>query len=437
MRPLVLALAAALCFATGVAAQTPPAAPGADRLPQAVRARVTEMLSRLDAAKLDALMKASGLDLPKDFLPCLCAHAPHTSGVGVKYADGQCVFFGLGQWGEPLPADPKIWATCLAAHRVPDGRTLVDVVTDAAGSRRPKATPAPSTPAPSQRLRALLDPLRRACLPLGAGPWDVADAYDREWPDYLKRREEAQAIAADLPGKARPRPQPPAHQWLVDEMESAIAGAPDPCEQAAEAALVAEKARVRTLGDYMGAIASTWYKPGGNDALEWIGKLKRLSGVLGLIDGGGNLVDIANEARAQAKHKAYSEAIEEARELMRASRGWTQATYDAFVAGQRADADALWKTIDRAAAQHRERVADAERRRKQRPPGPGDVQIQYDLSIDNEVSKANADKAVALSEAFTRLDMIRFLNETLERHRKPLLGKTCEQWMKEACGATK
>lgn len=429
MRRLALA-AAALLFAAG-AAQTPPTPP-ADKLAPAVRDRVTEMLSKLTADKLEALMKANGLDLPKDFLPCLCANAPHTGGVGVKYADGQCVFFGLGQWGEPLPSDPKIWAVCLAANRVPDGRTMVDVVTDAAENRRrPKAAPA------SQKLRTLLDPLRRACLPLGAEPWDVLDAYDREYSDYLKRREEAQAIAADLPGKVRPQPQPPASQWLVSEMESAIAGAPDPCEQAAEVALVAEKAKVRTLGDYMGAIASTWYKPGVDDALEWLGKLKRLSGVLGLVDSGGNLVDIANEARAQAKHKAYSEAIEEARELIRTSRGWTKANYDAFVEGQRAEASGVWEQIRRAAAEHRDRIAAAEAKRARRPPGPGDVQIQYDLSIDSEISRANADKAVTLREAFTRLDMIKFLNETLERHRKPLLGKTCEQWMREACGTAK
>ncbi len=437
MRPLALALAgAALLLAAGAAAQTPPASAPVDKWPPAVRDRVTGMLSKLTADKLGAVMKANGLELPKDFLPCLCAHAPHTGGVGVRYADGQCVFSGFGVWGEPLPTDPKIWAACVAAHRLPDGRNLADAVADAAGSRRPPpvaATPAPAVASPSARLRALLAPLRRACLPLGAGPFNVADAYDREHADYLKRREEAQAIAADLPGKVRPRPQPPASQWLVDELEGAVAGAPDPCAQAAEAALVAEKANVRTLGDYAGALASTWYAPGGDDALDWVGRLKRVAGVWGLLDKGGAILDIAKEARAQGKHKAHAEAIEEARELIRASRGWTKQAYDGAVADYGAEADSHWKAIEQAAAALKERLADIARRRKQRPPGDALAQEQYDLSLDNEESHAKAVRAVTTREALARLDEIKFLKDTLDRFRKPLLGRTCEQWMAAAC----
>jgi len=434
MRPLVLALVA-LLVAAGAAAQTPPPTDG--KLPPHSRDKLTELVSKLTAEKLDAVMAANGLEVPKDFYDCLCSNAPRTSGVGSRYVEGQCELSGLGTWRDPLPGDAKVWASCLDAHAYPDGRTLVDVLADAAASRRRPSAATLDTATPGQRLRAEIAALKKVCLPVGDGPDAVIETYDREYLDYLNRREDAAAIAADLPGKTRPRPPPPASQWLVDEMESAIAGAPDPCEQAAEAALVAEKAKVRTLGDYIGALASTWYKPGGDDALEWIGKLKRLSGVLGLVDGGGNLVDIAKEASAQAKHKAYSEAIEEARELIRSSRGWTKATYDAFVEGQRSAAADAWEAIRRAADKHRKRVAEAEIRRAQRPPGPADVQIQYDLTIDNDISQANAEKAVTLTETFTRLDTIKFLNETLERHRKPLLGRTCEQWMMQACGETK
>ncbi|MBL8587382.1 MAG: hypothetical protein JNK46_02535 [Methylobacteriaceae bacterium] len=431
MRPFALALATLLAFAAGAAAQTAPAPPADGKLPPHSRDKLTELVSKLTAEKLDAVMAANGLEVPKDFFGCLCANAPRTVGVGSRYVEGQCEQAGLGTWRVPLPGDQKTWAACLSQHRYPDGRTIVDVLADAAASRRRPAGAA-SFANPGQALRGEIAALTKLCLPVG-DLGGLLDRYDREHADYVRRRQEIADRAGELRGRPLPHVPSPDSEWIVDDIRNAIAAAPNPCEQAAEAALIAEKANVRQLGDYVAALATTWYAPGGDDALDWVGKLKRVAGVWGLVDKGGAIVDFAKEARAQAKHKAHAEAIEEARELIRASRGWTKEIYDGAIESYSAEADAKWTAIRQAADTLKETLADIDRRRLKRPPGDGFAQRQYDTTLDNEESYAKAVRAVTTRDALVRLDEIKFLRDTLERFRKPMLGRTCEQWMAQAC----
>ncbi|MBK9083477.1 MAG: hypothetical protein IPL88_16025 [Rhizobiales bacterium] len=433
--PLVRVAALALLVAPALAQA--PAADPSGKLPPRTQEEMTDLVRRLTPRKLDAVLAALGLETPKDLYGCICSQAPHTPGVGVRYDKGQCEFAGLGVWRERVTRDPKTWSRCVDAHRLADGRSVVEAVADAAALRRKPAVAAAPDANEGQKLRAEIEALRKVCLPLAPAVETVLRAYEADFADYQRRKAERADRAANLPGKPIPAEAPPYSEGLVKEMRAAIAAAPNPCEQAAEASLVAEKAALRSLGDYAMTLAGTVASPGGGDALDWIGKLKRLAPAIGLVEAGGTLVDVVKESRAQDRHKLHAEAIEEARELIRVSRGWTADVYRETLVSYEAEVDDLWKAVSQAARTLEERLADIERRRRTRPPGDALAQRQYDDTLANETVKARADRSEAMRLAFARMDEIKFLRDALERFRKPALGRSCEQWMAAACGAMK
>ncbi len=105
-------------------AQSDPAAESEDD----IRKRIEERMSRLNQAKLDALMAHIGREPPKDFYACLCSTMWRAGHVGVSYRNGRCHFSGFGEWDEPLPNDPATWASCIDSQRYEDGTSLVDVL---------------------------------------------------------------------------------------------------------------------------------------------------------------------------------------------------------------------------------------------------------------------------------------------------------------------
>ncbi len=431
--PLVRIAALALLVAPALA-QTPPGPPADGKLPPRTQEEMTDLVRRLNPRKLDAVLAALGQETPKDLYACICSEAPHTPGVGVRYDKGQCEFAGLGVWRERVTRDAKTWARCVDAHRLADGRSVVEAVADAASLRRKPQVAAPTGANEGQALRAEVEALRKVCLPLAPAIDAVLAAYDADFADYQRRKAERADRAANLPGKPLPAEAPPYSEGLVRQMREAIAAAPNPCEQAAEASLVAEKAALRSLGDYAMTLAGTIVAPGGGDALDWIGRLKRVAPAIGLVEAGGTVVDVVKESRAQDRHKLHAEAIEEARELIRVSRGWTAEIYRETLVSYEAEVDGLWKAVSQAARTLQEQTADIDARRLRRPPGDPLVQRQYDATLDNELVKAKGDRSEAMRLAFARMDEIKFLRDALEAYRKPTLGRSCEQWMAAACG---
>jgi hypothetical protein len=97
-----------------------------------------EMLSRLNAPKLDKVLQEKGRATPTALYDCLCSTAPRTTGVGVRYKDGACEFAGYGVWREPLPQKLESWRLCLRQTKFGDGLSVSDVFASQIGGRRPE-----------------------------------------------------------------------------------------------------------------------------------------------------------------------------------------------------------------------------------------------------------------------------------------------------------
>jgi hypothetical protein len=97
----------------------------------AIKDRLVQRLPRLSYENLKALFDFAQLNGSEAFYGCLCGRLPGV-GIGKTYAPGPggpCHLFGLGDWREGFPTDPKAWGSCLVETRVGD-RSFCDYVAD-------------------------------------------------------------------------------------------------------------------------------------------------------------------------------------------------------------------------------------------------------------------------------------------------------------------
>ena len=338
---LARALAAGLLLALPAAAgaQTAPAALQDDQ-----RAAAIDLLSRLNAAKLDKTLAAAGRAAPPGLYDCLCRAVPHTSGVGSRYKDGACELAGYGVWQEPLPNDPGAWRACLEQSVYADGLDVVSVL----AAVTPAATAAPKTRTAAERLRQAVMRLRGQCLPTARNAEAIIDRYETEVAD-------AAAMAAD--GLRGPMPRPRDAEVIREAAEALDRTADSPCEQAIELALILEQANVRTVSEYVGALAAGFALPDDApgvtwEAATWLNAVKKLS--LPLFAAGVAIdlkTGIGQEIADQEMHKAVAEGLAEAQQLLRDSRGWDRVGYDATVATYRRDLAQMKAAFEAAAAE--------------------------------------------------------------------------------------
>lgn len=406
-----------------------PAAAGAQTAPPALqadqRAAAIDLLSRLNATKLDKTLAAAGRAPPPGLYDCLCRAVPHTSGVGSRYKDGMCELAGYGVWQEPLPNDPGAWRACLEQSVYADGLDVVSVLA--------AVTPAATAPKPrtaAERLRQAVMRLRGQCLPTAHNAEAIIDRYETEIAD-------AASMAAD--GLRGPMPRPRDAEVIREAAEALDRTADSPCEQAIELALILEQANVRTVSEYVGALAAGFALPDDApgvtwEAATWLNTVKTLS--LPLFVAGVALdfkTGVGQEIADQQMHKAVAEGLAEAQQLLRDSRGWDKVGYDATVATYRRDLAQMKAAFEAAAA---------EPSRQLQAVG-GELKARYLDTPEESAQKAShyaeleASRA-ALTEELTKLGNAYRLEAArseialayLESFRKPLLETGCDGWRK-------
>jgi len=380
---------------------------------------VTDYFSGLNASKLEKIYRHIGVEPPEAFRNCLCPSGFHYF---PNQQGGPCRRIGpLGGVSVADYAAGQI-VQCAKAAPLPDGRSVLDAVRAAAT----QAAPAPSSDSgASADLRAEIRALEQACLPIGANIHAILDEYDAQANTYKQQLEDNAAIAADIRRGPVTRPARPAREGLVNEIRAAVAAAETPCDKAAEVALLAEYKDVRDIGKYLATLVWTVIKPA-PERLE-------------IADKAQNIVDIVDEAKTQSRHKAHAEAIEETREMLRVSRGWTREFYDQAMKSYDADADAQWNALKDAEAAYKAALAAIEQKRLKGLPAsaPAQEHMQFDFAIEAARKKAKLDRDGAFEEALFRLDQIKLTTDALKTFRAPLLGRSCEQYLEESCAKSK
>ena len=415
--------------ASSTAPHADPASPEAVR--ERERAATAAALKNLTPEMLQMVLKKVGVTPTADFSACLCPAGFHPESGG----DGPCVHIGpLGglTWGG---YDMNGLAACAASAPLADGSNLLDRVADAARPANARKSPLPGSDSPGARLRQKVIELEEACLPVGSQIYRMLDEYDRQYDQYAKDAEIVKAIGISTQGRPPPglkTPVPPVNERLVDEITKAIAAAPDACEQASEVNLISERASLANTEDMVTAIVATWVVPGGDDLVDIAKKFPALGLAFVISD----FADSAAIWRKQQVTEVYTRAMEEARKVIRTNRPITAENYSSIIESYDDEAVILKEREAKARAVlevRLEQIAKYEREHRPVAGAPAQDQINFVNGLNMEERQAFAIYDEALRDISLRMGQIANTKAMLEKHLKPRVDNTCEQFIAQNC----
>lgn len=211
--------------------------------------RVISRLLNLNEAKLEALMNRLGQTVPDDLYSCLC-HATGAGGVGggVIYKPGiPCEVTGVlgGKSRVGFPGDSAAWKSCVSNSKYKDGTTIVDTIVNEIDAFH-KSKDHILVSVGSDGFRSLLKNLfQKSCLPV---PEEIDDLN----PDSKKLKG-----LSEIANRNYVRAQTKSDQlrdiyWKLEKMDNI-------CEAAIETKLAVESIRGNGFAGTLGSFIWTVY----------------------------------------------------------------------------------------------------------------------------------------------------------------------------------
>lgn len=416
------ALIASVLLALADVAAADPATP--EQVQERQRKMVAQELSKLNADMLTLLFNHIGITPSVDFNNCMCPGGFHAY-AGAD-AGGPCRRIGPLGGTSWTGYDMNTLLGCAASVPLADGSNLLDKVAQAAKPSRASTTPTADTT--GAKLRKQVITLEQACLPVGDRIYAILDEYDKQYAGYERA---VKAFGHPTWTSGTP-PARPASEPLVDEIYAALQAAPDPCEQAAEVNLIAERSSVRSTTGMAVDIAAVWVVPGADDVLVMIARHP----VLDLLSNAKNLVKSMEIWRDQQQVEVYSGAMQEARKVIRSNRPITQGGYDSISGSYDDESQLLREKVAQAQVALDAGLSEIDKMARDNRPvsgAPGAQHIQFENSIRMEENHAFGVYDEVVRDVSLRLNQIAFTKAALEKHLAPRIGLSCEQFIASNC----